>query len=111
MHSANEYAADAEANADTGIEKAVETVARHPLWIPIAGALGFLMLGFAWLLLPLDEWLPQFGDWLKGLGIAGVAVFALVYAFGTLLLLPGTPLTILAAIAYGWWALPLVWTA
>jgi uncharacterized membrane protein YdjX (TVP38/TMEM64 family) len=83
-------------------------VAASPLWIPAAGALGFLALGFAWLLLPLDEWMTQFSEWINSFGAAGVAGFALFYVAATLMLMPGTPLSIAAGIAYGWWALPLV---
>jgi uncharacterized membrane protein YdjX (TVP38/TMEM64 family) len=86
----------------------VEEIVESPIWIPIAGLVGFMLLGFAWMLLPLDQWLEQFSDWLNGFGAAGVAGFALVYMIGTLLLMPCTPMSIAAGIAYGWWALPLV---
>jgi uncharacterized membrane protein YdjX (TVP38/TMEM64 family) len=89
-------------------ESAAEEVVSNPIWVPIAGTAGFIALGFAWLLLPLDEWMKQFSEWINGFGAAGVIGFALLYLLGTLVLMPGTPLSIAAGIAYGWWALLLV---
>ena len=80
----------------------------NPIWVPAAGALGFVALGFAWLLLPVDEWVKQFSEWIDGFGAAGVIGFALLYLVGTLVLMPGTPMSIAAGIAYGWWALLIV---
>jgi uncharacterized membrane protein YdjX (TVP38/TMEM64 family) len=91
-----------------GSANAVSQVADHPWWIPLAGLVGFAVLGFAWALLPLDEWLEQFSQWINGFGVAGALLFALAYVLGTLLLLPGTPLTIAAGVAFGWWAVLLV---
>jgi uncharacterized membrane protein YdjX (TVP38/TMEM64 family) len=90
------------------LSSSVEAIADHPWWIPAAGLLGFLLLAFAWFLLPLDEWLEQFSLWVNRFGVVGVIAFGVAIGLSTLLLMPGTPLSVAAAIAYGWWALPLI---
>lgn len=52
-------------------------------------------------LLPLREWVAVFLDWIRGLGIAGAMLYAVVYAGGTVLLVPGTALTAGAGLLYG----------
>lgn len=84
-----------------------QDIVSNPIWVPVAGLVGLIALGFAWLLLPLDEWLKQFSDWINSYGAAGVVGFAVFYAVSLLFLMPGAPMTIAAAIAYGWWAAPL----
>ncbi|MGI8525488.1 MAG: TVP38/TMEM64 family protein [Pseudolabrys sp.] len=78
------------------------------LWPWIAGCAALIALAFAWLLLPLGEWIKAFGMWIEGFGIAGAVVFGLVYIAATLVLAPAGLLTIAAGVAFGWWALPLV---
>jgi uncharacterized membrane protein YdjX (TVP38/TMEM64 family) len=70
--------------------------------------LGFGLLALAWFMLPVDAWLKAFGAWAEGRGAAGAAMLAAIYIVGTLVFIPGTPMTIALAVAYGWWALPLV---
>jgi uncharacterized membrane protein YdjX (TVP38/TMEM64 family) len=78
------------------------------LWPWAVGGLVLVALCFAWTMLPVTEWLKQFSDWVKSLGLLGVVAFGLAYVIGTLLLVPASPLTFAAGVAWGFWALPLV---
>jgi uncharacterized membrane protein YdjX (TVP38/TMEM64 family) len=51
--------------------------------------------------LPIRDWVAAFLDWIRGLGIAGAVLYAVVYAGGTVLLIPGTALTAGAGLLYG----------
>jgi uncharacterized membrane protein YdjX (TVP38/TMEM64 family) len=88
-------------NQDT-VNKAVR------LWPWVLAVLALVALCFAWSMLPVTEWLKQFSDGVKSLGILGIVAFGLVYVIGTLLLVPASPLTFAAGVAWGFWALPLV---
>jgi uncharacterized membrane protein YdjX (TVP38/TMEM64 family) len=99
--------APAKSTAPTQQVSTRQDIVSNPIWVPVAGLIGLIALGFAWLLLPLDEWLKQFSDWINSYGAAGVIGFAVFFAVALLLLMPGAPMTIAAAIAYGWWAVPL----
>lgn len=77
---------------------------RKLVWISI-GALVLIALLIAWALLPLKDWLREFSEWTRSLGLIGVAVISGVYVLGTLLLIPGFPMTLAVAVVYGWWAL------
>ena len=52
-------------------------------------------------MLPLAEWLAVFNEWVQKLGPAGLLIYALVYAVATVLLLPGSLLTLAAGAAFG----------
>lgn len=75
--------------------------------IRIAGAvlLVVALLLSAWFLLPLQLLLQTFSEWAHSLGFAGMILIGVAYVVGTLLLIPGFPMTLAVAIAYGWWAL------
>jgi uncharacterized membrane protein YdjX (TVP38/TMEM64 family) len=64
--------------------------------IPIAL---FLVMKF----LPVQEWLRSFNSWVVQMGVAGIFVFIIVYAVATLLLAPGSVLTIGAGFVFGLW--------
>src|SRR5437867_5379364 len=66
--------------------------------IAIVAAL-FLAMRF----LPLREWLTNFNNWVSQMGIAGICIFIAVYAVATVLLAPGSVLTIGAGFAFGLW--------
>ncbi len=53
------------------------------------------------ILLPLRQWVAAFLSWVRGLGTAGAVLYAMVYAGGTVLLIPGTALTAGAGLLYG----------
>ena len=64
--------------------------------IPIAL---FLVMKF----LPVQEWLRSFNSWVVQMGVAGIFVFIIVYAVATVLLAPGSVLTIGAGFVFGLW--------
>jgi uncharacterized membrane protein YdjX (TVP38/TMEM64 family) len=53
--------------------------------------------------LPVREWLRNFNDWVGQMGVAGIFIFIAVYAVATVLLAPGSILTIGAGFAFGLW--------
>jgi uncharacterized membrane protein YdjX (TVP38/TMEM64 family) len=54
-------------------------------------------------LLPIGPWLKAFQAWARGLGLAGLALYALIYAVCTVLFVPGSVLTLGAGAIYGLW--------
>jgi uncharacterized membrane protein YdjX (TVP38/TMEM64 family) len=54
-------------------------------------------------LLPVQQWLRNFNDWVGQMGVAGIFIFIGVYAVATVLLAPGAILTIGAGFAFGLW--------
>ncbi|WP_232628933.1 TVP38/TMEM64 family protein [Methylobacterium sp. Leaf118] len=85
--------------------------ARHwaRTWLVTAAAAA-LAVG-AWSLLPVDAWLRAFSDWANGFGPYGLLIFGALFFLATLLVVPGTPLTIAGAVAYGWAVMPVVLVA
>src|SRR5881396_140523 len=53
--------------------------------------------------LPVRDWLRNFRDWIGQMGVAGIYIFIGVYAAATVLLAPGSILTIGAGFAFGLW--------
>jgi uncharacterized membrane protein YdjX (TVP38/TMEM64 family) len=53
--------------------------------------------------LPVQQWLRNFNDWVGQMGAAGIFVFIIVYAVATVLLAPGSVLTIGAGFVFGLW--------
>jgi uncharacterized membrane protein YdjX (TVP38/TMEM64 family) len=53
--------------------------------------------------LPVRDWLRDFNGWIGQMGIAGILIFIVVYAVATVLLAPGSILTIGAGFAFGLW--------
>ena len=51
--------------------------------------------------LPLAEWIESFNAWVGGLGVLGPIVFALAYAIATVLMLPGSLLTLAGGAVFG----------
>lgn len=56
-------------------------------------------LGAWWL--PFDRWLLGLAAWIQGAGAVGVVTYSIVYVLATVLLLPGSVLTLAAGFAYG----------
>jgi len=53
--------------------------------------------------LPVRDWLTNFNDWVGQMGAVGIFIFIVVYAAATVLLAPGSILTIGAGFAFGLW--------
>ena len=64
---------------------------------------GVLLVGLGVLrvYLPIGEWLERFTNWVSGLGPRGMLVYVGVYVLATILLLPGSVLTIGAGFLFG----------
>jgi uncharacterized membrane protein YdjX (TVP38/TMEM64 family) len=62
-----------------------------------------IALSVAMKFLPVREWLRNFNDWIGQRGAAGIFIFIAVYAVATVLLAPGSILTIGAGFAFGLW--------
>lgn len=80
----------------------------HNPWLWIGLALALVVLMAVWFLLPVSEWLKSFNQWIESLGVWGYVIFAAVYIIATVLLAPGSPLTIAAGLAFSGWAFPLI---
>ncbi len=62
-----------------------------------------IALFLAMRLLPIQQWLRSFNDWVGQMGMAGIFIFIGVYAVATVLMAPGSILTIGAGFAFGLW--------
>lgn len=60
-------------------------------------------LFFAMKFLPVQDWLRSFNNWVGQMGVAGIFIFIGVYAVATVLLAPGSILTIGAGFTFGLW--------
>lgn len=78
-------------------------------WSKILMGLALLVLLIVgYRLLPIDEWITSFQNWVKGFGVLGWFIFIGVYAIITFALLPGSFLTLAAGVIWGLWAFPIV---
>ncbi len=62
-----------------------------------------IALFLAMQLLPVQQWLRDFNAWVAHMGVVGIFIFIGVYAAATVLLAPGSILTIGAGFAFGLW--------
>ncbi len=69
--------------------------------IALAGIVIALFLAMQFL--PVQQWLRNFNSWVAHAGVAGIFIFVVVYAVATVLLAPGSILTIGAGFAFGLW--------
>ena len=69
----------------------------------IALLVSVITLFLAMRFLPLQQWLKSFNDWVGQMGVVGVFIFIGVYVLATVLLAPGSILTIGAGFAFGLW--------
>src|SRR2546429_1336248 len=69
----------------------------------IALLVSVIALFLAMRFLPVQQWLKSFNDWVGQMGVVGVFIFIGVYILATLLLAPGSILTIGAGFAFGLW--------
>ena len=78
-------------------------------WIKIIiglAALAALLIGFR--LLPLQEWITTFQNYVNNLGALGWFIFIIVYALTVFILVPGSFLTLAAGVVWGLWGFPIV---
>jgi uncharacterized membrane protein YdjX (TVP38/TMEM64 family) len=66
-------------------------------------ALIIIALFLAMRFLPVQQWLRNFNNWIGQMGAVGILIFIIVYAVATVLLAPGSILTIGAGFAFGLW--------
>ena len=52
-------------------------------------------------MLPIADWLEAFNGWVAELGVLGMVLFALVYAVATVLMIPGSLLTLAGGAVFG----------
>src|SRR5438876_10577996 len=69
----------------------------------VASIVIVIALFLAMKFLPVQQWLGSFNDWVGQMGVAGILIFIGVYALATVLLAPGSVLTIGAGFAFGLW--------
>src|SRR5438309_691683 len=69
----------------------------------IALLVSVIALFLAMRFLPVQQWLKSFNDWVGQMGVVGVFIFIGVYVVATVLLAPGSILTIGAGFAFGLW--------
>ena len=69
----------------------------------VALTLIIIALFLAMRFLPVQQRLMNFNDWVSQIGVAGIFIFVVVYAVATVLLAPGSILTIGAGFAFGLW--------
>lgn len=75
----------------------------------IVGFVLVLAIAAAAYLLPLGQWTLEFIGWIRGFGVLGAFIYGLFYAAGTVLLWPGTALTLGGGFLYGpFWGTVLV---
>jgi uncharacterized membrane protein YdjX (TVP38/TMEM64 family) len=81
---------------------------KHQARIAI-GLVVILAVAAAAYLLPLGQWTLEFIGWIRGLGVLGAFIYGVFYAVGTVLLWPGTALTLGGGFLYGpFWGTVLV---
>jgi uncharacterized membrane protein YdjX (TVP38/TMEM64 family) len=98
------------ANSGSGPSAAPASRTRRlSLWLGAGALLAAIVL--LWSLLPVAAWLETLRSWIVGLGFRGIAIFALIYIIGAVVLAPEALLTVLAGFAYGFWGVPIVLVA
>jgi len=81
-------------------------------WKAVGAALALVALMVLVRQLPLQMWLAQLNAWVAGMGMAGVLVYAAIYAVAAVLFVPGSVLTIGAGFIFGLaWGIVSVWFA
>jgi uncharacterized membrane protein YdjX (TVP38/TMEM64 family) len=74
---------------------------RRPLLIA-GGVLAFMAAAMlVWIVLPVEEWVVAFTDWVRGFGPQGGLVFAAFFVLGMTLVLPPSLLYFAAGLLYG----------
>lgn len=65
-----------------------------------AGAILVLIVALV-VVFPIGEWIEAGAEWARGMGAAGLLVFAALYAVATVFAVPGSALTLIAGGAFG----------
>jgi len=68
--------------------------------------LGLILLGYR--MLPIEEWISTFQNWVQGYGVLGWFIFIVVYAVTSFALVPGSFLTLAAGVIWGLGGFPIV---
>jgi uncharacterized membrane protein YdjX (TVP38/TMEM64 family) len=68
-------------------------------WIAIGG--GVVAVAVTWCFLPVSAWATALQTWLSGRGVWGGVLFAGLSILGTVLLVPGAPLSLVAGLVFG----------
>jgi uncharacterized membrane protein YdjX (TVP38/TMEM64 family) len=71
------------------------------VWKGVAIGIGVAAIVVAARLLPVEVWLKSFETWVKGMGPAGMLLYAAVYIAAVLLFVPGILLTLGAGFLFG----------
>jgi uncharacterized membrane protein YdjX (TVP38/TMEM64 family) len=79
---------------------------KHVVWLALAVFIA--VAAAAWYFLPVEDWIEDFTAWISSLGRWGIFAFGLIYVIGTVLLAPGSVMSIAAGLAFGFWGVPLV---
>ena len=74
-------------------------VKNYVKYAPIALALVAIIVAAR--MLPVADWLEVFSAWVSELGVLGMVLFALVYAVATVLMIPGSLLTLAGGAVFG----------
>ena len=81
-----------------------ETPKKSIPWKPIGGVIVIITLFAASRILPLEQWLIQFNEWVASLGTVGMVVYGLFYIIATILFVPGAITTFGSGFLFGlWW--------
>ena len=80
-----------------------EKAQSSPIVQLIALIVVLIVLFLAMKFLPAQQWTTNFKNWLGQMGVAGIFIFIIVYAVATVLLAPGSVLTIGAGFVFGLW--------
>ncbi|MFD0916111.1 TVP38/TMEM64 family protein [Pseudahrensia aquimaris] len=91
--------------AESNTQKAVRRVPWLKIFIGVA-VIALLIFGYR--MLPLQEWITAFQQWVQGYGIVGWFIFIVVYALTSFALLPGSFLTLAAGVIWGLGGFPIV---
>jgi len=80
-----------------------ETTSKSTICRLVALIVILIALVLAMKFLPVQHWTKNFNDWASQMGVAGILISIGVYAVATVLLAPGSILTIGAGLVFGLW--------
>lgn len=93
----------------TQTEAPIEEKSQKTPWMKIAiGIVALAALIYGYQVLPLQEWITSFQNWVQGFGVLGWFIFIAVYAITSFALLPGSFLTLAAGVIWGLGGFPIV---